>query len=176
MADRGAKGVRFCLGLLLLYSGILKLLSGPGELVRAIEAYDLVGQRAGVMLAVVLPWLEILVGGCIALGVLLEGALLLSVLLFGVFLTAIASALARGREIGCGCFGDAWREESISQWTLLRAGAMFLLATGLVAHLFFHGRRGRTVEAPPASGLARHGNMGAIDRDTTNAVACPSQT
>ena len=62
--------------------------------------------------AAVLPVLETLVGCCLVLGLLTRGAALLALGLSAIFAGAIASALTRGLEIGCGCFGD----ESQATW------------------------------------------------------------
>ena len=56
--------------------------------------------------AVVLPWLELLLGLFLILDLWLPGAVLVANTLFIVFLGAIALNIARGLDIDCGCFSS----------------------------------------------------------------------
>ena len=72
--------LRLFLGLLLLYSGMAKIRQ-PFEFLTAVYAYDLVGPTIGLLLAAGLPWLEIVVGGCLVSGWLPQGAFFVAVTL-----------------------------------------------------------------------------------------------
>ena len=87
-----------------LYAGISKI-TDPAAFAHAIELYRVVPRALAVITALYLPWLEI---GC-ALAILARalrgGALALLALCNVVFAIMLASALARGLDISCGCFG-----------------------------------------------------------------------
>ena len=125
--------IRFGLGALLLWSGLVKARQ-PYEFLAAVYAYQLVGPTPGLLLAALIPWLEIVVGCCLVGGVLVEGALLATVALTSSFTLAIASAWHRGLGISCGCFGTG--HASIDGLTVLRSlGLLLISVLGLVAAL-----------------------------------------
>ena len=55
-------------------------------------------------LAVGLPWLELVVGVCLGLGIWTRASALIIGALMVVFMIALASAASRGLDISCGCF------------------------------------------------------------------------
>jgi hypothetical protein len=72
-----------------------------------IRGYQLLPEWLVMPLATYLPLLEIVVGGALLLRVAYGGALLLSGMLCGMFPIALGSAIWRGLDIHCGCFGHA---------------------------------------------------------------------
>ena len=56
------------------------------------------------LLSIVLPILELLVGTCLVLGIMLDGAAIISAGMMVVFIIAISQAIFRGIDINCGCF------------------------------------------------------------------------
>ena len=97
---------RLVLGALFASAGALKIYD-PGAFAIELERYQLVPWKIGVVTANYLPWLELLTGLCLFLKWFERGALLLITLLLGIFTLALASALVRGLNIDCGCFGHA---------------------------------------------------------------------
>ena len=72
-------------------------------------------------MAMVLPWLELLVGICLVAGIMVDGAAIMSVVMMVVFIFAISQALARGISIECGCFSVAEKSgDNIGLQTILR--------------------------------------------------------
>ena len=59
------------------------------------------------MLAATLPWIEIAGGVGIWLPKLRLGGTTLCLGLTGLFITALGSAVARGLDVSCGCFGTS---------------------------------------------------------------------
>ncbi len=55
--------------------------------------------------AILLPWIELVAGMCVLLGIWLRPAALVLTVTTGIFILAVASALARGLNVECGCFG-----------------------------------------------------------------------
>jgi uncharacterized membrane protein YphA (DoxX/SURF4 family) len=99
----GVLMARLALGGTLLYAGSLKALN-TGGFAEAIANFDLLPLWAGGVLAVILPWVEILTGVMLVCGLWLRMSSLLSMVMFAGFGVAVVSAIARGLNIECGCF------------------------------------------------------------------------
>jgi len=87
-----------------IVAGALKL-PHPADSVRAVRAYDLLPEAVVPAVGHLLPIVEVVIGLCLVLGVLVRGTSVVSALLFVAFIIGIASAWARGMSIDCGCFG-----------------------------------------------------------------------
>lgn len=84
-------------------------------------------------LALSLPWLELVVGVCLGLGLWRRACALVMAVLMVVFMIAYASARLRGLDIACGCFEVG--EESAptsAAWVILRDSALLIAALVLV--------------------------------------------
>lgn len=99
-----ALAARYLLGGLLLWAAVSKL-ANPTAFLGSLYAYDL-PLPAGFLkvVAVVLPWLELLCGLMLLANAWPQTTLLFVAGLFGVFVVATAQAASRGLEIACGCF------------------------------------------------------------------------
>jgi uncharacterized membrane protein YphA (DoxX/SURF4 family) len=118
--------VRLGLGCLFLYSSLPKIRQ-PYDFLSSVYNYELVGPKIGVLVAMVLPCLELLVGICLVAGIFIGGALLVSVAMGAMFTFVIASALYRGLNISCGCFSTSSAEQ-IGYTTLVRACVILLFS------------------------------------------------
>ncbi|MBV9105436.1 MAG: DoxX family membrane protein [Verrucomicrobia bacterium] len=98
---------RIVLGALFILTGAAKAYD-PGTFATEIQRYNLIPWMPGAIVAVYLPWLEILAGALLVLKRFERGALLLISCLLFVFTFALASATFRGLGIDCGCFGKAF--------------------------------------------------------------------
>ena len=99
---------RVFIGAVLVYAGASKAAAPAEEFALVIGAYDLVPASVALPLAGLLPWVELLVGWALLLGVEARAASALAGAMTAVFLAAIGSVLARGIQIpNCGCFGEA---------------------------------------------------------------------
>jgi len=101
---------RWVLALIFIYAAAGKILD-PAGFVNNIDNYRMLPYFAISVMAVILPWIEVLCGLLLIFEKWLRGASLILIVLNAVFIFAISSALARGLDIDCGCF------------TLLEAGA-----------------------------------------------------
>ena len=81
----------------------------PGGFAIEIQRYQLVPWLVGTVLAMYLPWLEMIAGAMLFVGRLERGALLILTLLLVIFTCALASAMVRGLGIDCGCFGKTFQ-------------------------------------------------------------------
>jgi uncharacterized membrane protein YphA (DoxX/SURF4 family) len=115
-------------------------IAAPDLFALAIHNYQMLPPWGVNGMAVVLPWLELIVGACLAAGIWRRASALVMTLLMVVFMIALMSAAARGLSISCGCFevGES-AEKSSLVWALLR-DAGFLAAT-LVLVRFDRGPR-----------------------------------
>jgi len=87
-----------------IVAGALKL-PHPADSVRAVRAYDLLPEAVVPTVGHLLPVVEVVIGLCLVLGVMVRGTSVVSALLFVAFIVGISSAWARGLSIDCGCFG-----------------------------------------------------------------------
>ena len=110
------------------YAGAQKL-RDPGAFATDIANFQLVPSGPSALLAVYLPWLELLVAAGLLLPRWRGASAMLSCLLLAVFTFAVAAAMVRGLDISCGCFGHA---ASPLHWALIRDVALLLLALAVL--------------------------------------------
>ena len=128
--------VRWLLAGVFLYAGISKTLD-VAAFATAIGRYQLLSVELNMLVATVLPYLEIYTAILLLSGCWMRAATLLSILLYTVFTVALLSAALRGLSIDCGCFGStsgAWSSVGVA---LLRACA--LLGFSLYLHVVSSG-------------------------------------
>ena len=118
------------MGCLFIYAAIPKIRQSY-DFLADVYNYEMVGPTMGMVVAMVLPWVELCTGICLIGGVLVGGALLLCTCLCLLFVLAISWALVHKLHISCGCFGSS--AETISSLTLIRAFVLGLVSAGLCA-------------------------------------------
>src|SRR5690348_5323679 len=96
---------RLVLGGVWLWAGLAKL-PHPNASVSAVRAYQLIPTGTAETVGRVLPMLEIVVGACLVLGLLVRVSGAVSALMLAAFIVGIVSVWVRGIEIDCGCFGS----------------------------------------------------------------------
>lgn len=96
--------LRLALGGVFIYAGALKIVDVQG-FAKAVHHFQLTPRTVSVVVAVYLPWLEILAGLALFIRRLALGASLALGVMSAVFLIALSTAWARGLDISCGCFG-----------------------------------------------------------------------
>ena len=96
---------RLILGVVFIYASIDKILH-PGQFAEIIHNYQILPDLLINPTAIILPWLELILGAFLLIGIWLPGAVFLTNLLLAVFLGAMAFNLARGLDIHCGCFSS----------------------------------------------------------------------
>ena len=94
---------RLAVGGIFVYASLDKL-AHPDAFAVAVHHYRLVPIPLLHVFAGLLPVVEIVTGIALIAGFRVRGAALLSALMTLVFTVAIATALARGLDISCGCF------------------------------------------------------------------------
>lgn len=95
---------RLVLGGALLLAGGLKI-GNPSGSARAVQAYDVLPFEVARVVGYGLPYVEVILGLLLVLGLFTRASAVLGGLLMVVFVVGIAQAWARGLTIDCGCFG-----------------------------------------------------------------------
>lgn len=116
---------RLLLGALFLYAGAVKAMDVEA-FAGAVAAYRLLPYAGNLLVAVVLPYIEIVAGILLLVNARVRASALLTGVLTAAFMAAIASALARGLEIDCGCFRPDGRTSPLA--ALWRDAGILLLA------------------------------------------------
>ena len=96
--------LRLVLGVVLLLAGGLKV-GNPLGAARAVQAYEGLPFALARWVGYALPWVEIVVGLLLVLGLFTRVSALLGAVLMLAFVIGIGQAWARGLTIDCGCFG-----------------------------------------------------------------------
>jgi uncharacterized membrane protein YphA (DoxX/SURF4 family) len=121
---------RIIVGLVFIYASIDKI-SSPAYFAGTIQNYQIIPEFLMNIVAITLPWVELICGVLLLIGVWHRSAALILSLLMIVFIFAILSAIVRGLGIECGCFGAG----TSANWTRIMED-IFLLAFSLQI-LFF---------------------------------------
>ena len=115
--------------------------SGPSEFARVIYRYQVIGPNATLpprvpnLLAVTLPWIELLAGLLLVAGAWRREAALVCGLLLLTFILAVGSTLWRGIDIqNCGCF-SLGSEGRRAGFGLIAADAVMFAAALIVARV-----------------------------------------
>jgi hypothetical protein len=118
---------RLFLGATLFVAGASKLWN-PWALAESIQQYHILPSWLIGLGASILPGIEFLCGLCLIRGGnLLRGAALLATGLSAVFVAANLSALLRGLNINCGCFGLTFLQSWQLSWPHLAFNVLLIL-------------------------------------------------
>lgn len=143
---------RLFLGGVLLYAGAVKV-GRPLTSQRAVQAYELpfLSMDVAGWIGLALPFLEIVLGLLLVLGLFTRPVAAMATVLMVVFVAGIAQAWARGLTIDCGCFGGGgqiaaedtkYPQEIARDASFAAAGAWLWWRprslAGLDRHLFGH--------------------------------------
>lgn len=103
---------RLIVGGVFIWAGALKI-ADPLGFAQSIQNYQFFPRDLVFVIAIVLPWMEVLAGAFLILGLFRRSsALLIAVLLLG-FIGLVALALLRGIDTSCGCFGSLSRRADL---------------------------------------------------------------
>ncbi|MBP7950827.1 MAG: hypothetical protein KA004_14340 [Verrucomicrobiales bacterium] len=133
-------------GGLFIYAGFAKIWDqGPLQFTDDIRSFHLLEDPWVAIVALFLPWVEILCGGAVVLGPLRKGGLAILTASLVVFLIGIAIAWHRGIDLNCGCFGKTESHSTNAElfWRdigLLALGSVLLLLPRRVSPYGIGGR------------------------------------
>lgn len=120
--------LRLGLGGVFIYAGVVKVLDSQ-QFALDVQNYQLTTWTVSILVAMYLPWLEIVAALALFYRKLYLGALSAVLGMTVVFLVAIISAWARGLDITCGCFG---RSDVRVSYPELFGRDLLLMAAALV--------------------------------------------
>ena len=104
VVDWLALAFRVFLGGFYVVAGAVKI-PDPGRFAEAVANYRLLPHDWVNFVGITLPWVEVVAGLLLVSGIWFRASALIINGLTVVFIGAIASAVARGLDVECGCFG-----------------------------------------------------------------------
>lgn len=130
--------IRVILGAVFLYASFDKIIQ-PAAFAKTIANYQILPDILTHPAAIILPWLEVIIGLALLLGFWLPGSVFLANLLLVSFMGALSFNMARGLNIYCGCFTSTVvpGEEISMGWYLLRDGIFLTMGFILFSLVFF---------------------------------------
>jgi len=94
------------IGLVFVVAGLAKV-GDPTAFAAQVHNFRMMPIPLENLLAMTLPWVELVAGVALILGVRERGAAALLLFLMALFTVAVGQAVARGLSFECGCFGKA---------------------------------------------------------------------
>jgi len=138
--------VQLALGAIFIAAALPKI-ADPPSFAHMIYNYRLVPASLVNLMAMTMPWIELLCGVALILGIWTPAARAIIAAMLVVFIIAISVNLARGNAIDCGCFdtsaaGKSREERLQDMWVvILRDIGMLLMVGQLWLAQRFHGGR-----------------------------------
>lgn len=116
--------VRIAIGGMLTVAGLVKLRGGYERFRGVLEGYAVLPGWAVSLVGHLVPWMELLIGASLLLGVLWPYAAIAASGLLTAFTVALAINVIRGRsDLACGCFGGI-RSRPLTWRTVVGRGVM----------------------------------------------------
>ncbi len=123
--------LRIYLGGIFIYASMYKI-SYPLEFAENIASYQIVPYWAVNLMAIVMPWTELICGILLVVGLRSKSAVCMIGGMLVLFIVAISLTLLRGIPIGCGCFHSL--EEPMTWTTLVRDFVWLAMAV----HVYYY--------------------------------------
>ena len=127
---------RLILGGVFIYASFDKLLH-PAAFSEAVYNYQILPDVFINLTAIILPWLELIMGIMLVIGVWMPGIVVTSNFLLTAFMGSLIFNMARGLDIYCGCFSTSATQSSIDIWIVLRDASFLILSMYLLFVVFF---------------------------------------
>lgn len=125
--DFAAMLVRVFLGFVFIVAAVDKA-ADPNAFAVSIGYYKLVGPDVSLVIATVLPWIELLCGIFLVFGYMPRGSSLLVLLMLVVFTAGVISGIVRNLDISCGCFSRDPAVGKIGWMKVLENSGLILLS------------------------------------------------
>ena len=116
--------LRWIVAAIFIFAGITKALNLE-TFARDIDNYRMLPYLLVTMMAIILPWLEILCGVFLIIGKWERGAAFSLLILTLMFLIAMSSAIVRGLDITCGCFAMTAEGTKVGYTRLVQDAILF---------------------------------------------------
>ena len=134
-----ARAAQVLLGGIFLWASVTKVPDMAG-FAESVANYRIVPPALVPVVAAAVVGVEIAAAVALLLNLWARAAALVVAALLAVFAVGLASALGRGIDLACGCFGG---NDAATWWTVLRDVVLLVVALGVAA------------ASPPAPGRAR---------------------
>lgn len=108
--------LRLIVGGVFIWAAVTKI-ADPLTFAQDVRNYRLVGQTLSFLTALILPWIELIAGICLIIGVFPRSSALLISGLLTFFILLVAITIIRGIDVECGCFGTFSRKADL--WLIL---------------------------------------------------------
>ncbi len=137
----------------LAWAGLVKV-ADPDQFIRDLHGYRLFPHALVLVLAYWVPWLELAAAAGLAWDRFRRGGLVCAMALFLSFLIVLYTAVVRGIDVSCGCFGRASAGVD-SHAAFFRALGLWLLTYGLFLVELRTGRDGGATGEPGLEGAGK---------------------
>jgi len=123
--------IRVLLGGLFIVASLDKIIN-PDAFAAAVLNYKIIGSTLSMVTATILPWLELLSGLGLILGISPRASAMMITALLTGFTILLAVTLARGLDISCGCFTQDPNVGKIGYQKILENCGLILLGIFLL--------------------------------------------
>jgi len=128
---------RWILGLTFIYASFHKIVS-PADFAKIVYGYDLFPAVFINLIAIIIPYLELITGLALVIGVYPRSAAIIINGLLVVYIVVLTINLIRGHEFDCGCFAPGQvGYTSSSEVTLVRDIIYFVLGLQIILYSGF---------------------------------------
>ena len=94
---------RLVLGIIFIYASYEKILD-PASFSKNIHNFHITPTAVENLAALIIPWLELIIGVFLIFGLFLEGSTSITIGLYIFFILILSQAVFRGIDVHCGCF------------------------------------------------------------------------
>lgn len=123
--------LRLSIGLFFIYASVGKI-NHPAEFAQAIRSYEIIPDSLSALPAIFLPWLELVCGILLVVGIFVNSSVKISMGLLIFFTINVLIALFRGLDIDCGCGASISGIEKVS-WGKIFENTFLILLTVLIS-------------------------------------------
>lgn len=139
---------RWFLGVIFVYASYNKILA-PATFAKIVYGYDLFPAVSINLIAIVVPFLELIAGLALFIGFFPRSAALVVNAMLLAFITALSINLIRGHEFDCGCFSiNSSTQTNFAGPLIVRD--ILILALGLHIYFYRHVRKLCVVSKGPS--------------------------
>lgn len=118
--------IRIGIGIYFLMAAIPKI-ADPLAFATSIYHYKMLPSWTINAYALIIPWLEVIVGVCLLVGARVRAAAALTTIMLVMFTIAIIWAVVHGLVIDCGCFGS--NSTDVTDWAKVAKNTGLILLT-----------------------------------------------
>jgi uncharacterized membrane protein YphA (DoxX/SURF4 family) len=130
LVDHAVLVLRVVLGAIFLIAGAAKI-GHAAYFAAQIAGFRILPSVVIAPMALILPFLEVMLGCYLILGLFTRVSAWIAALMFLLFDLAIASAVVRGMAVNCGCFGP--NDATVTTWAEVARDAVFVVLAVVVA-------------------------------------------